>query len=81
MRDYGKTQYRNTLRKRLAKEITQKTYGRRNMVESTVRSIKCKFGASLSSIKFSAQRAAVWVPAQRYLYKVQIYGQYPARCP
>jgi hypothetical protein len=63
MRDYGKTQYRNTLRKRLAKEITQRTYGRRNMVESTVRSIKCKFGVSLGSIKFSAQRAELYCRA------------------
>ena len=62
-RDYGKTQYRKTLRKRLAKEIKQKTYGRREMVESTFKSIKCKFGSSVSCIKISAQRAEVYCRA------------------
>jgi hypothetical protein len=33
------------------------------MVESTVRSIKCKFGTSLNSIKFSAQRAELYCRA------------------
>jgi len=63
MRDYGKTQYRNTLRKKLAGKITQRTYGRRNMIESVVRAIKCKFGASVSSVKFSAQRAELYCRA------------------
>jgi transposase len=63
IREYGKTQYRNTLRKRLAKEIKQRTYGRREMVESTFKAIKCKFGASVSSLKISTQRVEMYCRA------------------
>jgi len=63
MRNYGQTRCRNTLRKRLAKKIKQKTYGRREMVESTFKAIKCKFGASVSSVEISAQRAEIYCRA------------------
>lgn len=63
VRDYGKTNYRNTLRKRLAKEIKKRTYGRREIVEATFKSFKCKFGASVSSVKFPAQRAEMYCRA------------------
>jgi hypothetical protein len=63
IRNYGKTRYRNTLRKRLAEQIKQKTYGRRNMAESTFKAIKCKYGASVSSVNFSAQRAEMYCRA------------------
>jgi hypothetical protein len=64
VRDYGgKCHPRNTLRRRLAKEIKQKTYGRRNIVEAMFKAIKCKFGASVNSVKFSAQRAEMYCRA------------------
>lgn len=64
IRDYGKKYNpRRTLRMRLAKQITQKTYGRREIVESIFKAIKCKFGASISSTKISAQRAEAYCRA------------------
>ncbi len=63
IRNYNGTHYRNTLRKRLAKEITQRTYGRRNIVEAVFKAMNTKFGSSVSSIKFSAQRAEIYCRA------------------
>lgn len=65
MRDYGhKTIYRGkSLRKRCRKTFCLKTYHRREMVESVFSSIKRKFGASLSSVKISAQRAETYCRA------------------
>ena len=64
VRDYGKVRVpRHTLRKRLAKDIKQKTYGRREMVESIFGASKRKFGASVSSVKISAQRAEMYCRA------------------
>ena len=63
IRNYGKTQYRGTLRKRLAEEITQKTYGRREMVEAVFGAIKRKFGASVSSILIHTKRAEIYCRA------------------
>ena len=63
MREYKSLNYRDTLRKRLAKEIKQRTYGRREMVESSFKAIKCKFGASVNSVKISAQRAEMYCRA------------------
>ncbi len=45
------------------KKYTKKTYYRREMVESTFKAIKCKFGASVNSVKFSAQRAEMYCRA------------------
>jgi len=63
VRNYGTPNYRNTLKKRLAKDIKQKTYGRRNMVESTIKSFKGKFGASVSAVNITTQRAEVYCRA------------------
>ena len=40
-----------------------KIYGRRNLVESMFSAIKKKFGASVSSVKISAQRAEMYCRA------------------
>jgi len=62
IRNYGKSRHHNmSLRKNQV--IKQKTYGRREMVESTFKSIKCKFGASVNSVKVSAQRAEMYCRA------------------
>ena len=69
MRDYGKTNPANprkTLRKRLAKKFTKRTYGRRNIVESVFKVLNTRFGSSVSSVKFSAQRAEVYCRAIAY---------------
>jgi len=63
IRDYGKTKHPNTLRKKLADKISQKTYGRREMIEAVFSAMKRKFGPSVSSVKFSAQRAEMYCRA------------------
>jgi len=44
-------------------KYSKRTYHRREMVESTFKAIKCKYGPSVSSIKFSAQRAEMYCKA------------------
>ncbi len=63
IRSFNGKHCRNTLRKRLAKSITKKTYGRRNIVESVFKALNTKFGSSVSSVKFSAQRAEIYCRA------------------
>ena len=68
-RNYGKSNHANprkTLRKRLAKKFTRRVYGRRNIVESVFKTLNARFGPSVSSIKFSAQRAEVYCRAIAY---------------
>ena len=62
IRNYGKAKH-SSMSLRRSQKIKQKTYGRREMVESTFKSIKTKFGASVSSIKISAQRAEIYCRA------------------
>ena len=45
------------------KLFNKKTYNRREIVESVFSAIKRKFGASISSVKFSAQRAEMYCRA------------------
>lgn len=69
VRDYGKTNPANprrTLRKRLTKNFTRKVYGRRNIVESVFKTLNTRFGPSVSSVKFSAQRAELYCRAIAY---------------
>jgi len=62
IRNYGKSRHHlRSLRRN--QNIKQLTYGRREMVESTFKAVKCKFGSSVSSIKFSAQRAEIYCRA------------------
>jgi transposase len=51
------------LRKKCTDNFRMRTYHRREMVESTFSSIKRKFGASVSSVKISAQRAEIYCRA------------------
>jgi hypothetical protein len=44
-------------------KYSKKTYHRREMVESTFKAIKSKFGPSVSSVRFSAQRAEMYCRA------------------
>ncbi len=61
-REYGHSIHKMWSLRRTQK-IKQKTYGRREMVESVFKAIKCKFGASVNSVKFSAQRAEMYCRA------------------
>ena len=65
MRDYGtKKIYRGkSFRKISNKNFNLRTYHRREMVESVFSAIKRKFGSSVSSVKFSAQRAEMYCRA------------------
>lgn len=63
-RNYGKdSHYRKTASKRAAKNFNKRTYGRREMAESVFSAIKRKFGANISSVKISAQRAETYCRA------------------
>ena len=63
-RDYGKPRVGITrLRYTSQKNFRNRTYHRREMVESVFSSIKRKFGASVSSVKFSAQKAEMYCRA------------------
>lgn len=50
-------------RNRAKRDFNLRTYHRREMVESVFSSIKRKFGASVSSVKFSGQRAEMYCRA------------------
>ena len=65
MRDYGtKKIYRGkSYRKLSSKRFNFRTYRRREMIESVFSAIKRKFGSSVSSVKFSAQRAEMYCRA------------------
>ena len=65
-RNYGKKKiprYNTKHRKLGMKLFNKRTYNRREMVETTFSAIKRKFGASVSSVKFSAQRAEMYCRA------------------
>jgi transposase len=51
------------IKKKLAKEIRQKTYGRREMVESVFEAIKRKFRANVNSLSAHTKRAEVYCRA------------------
>ena len=64
IREYGKRRnWRRSLRRRNQKNVHHKRYGRREMIESTFKAIKTKFGASIASHKISAQRAEAYCRA------------------
>jgi len=50
-------------RKRGMKLFRKRTYNRREIIESVISAFKRKFGASVSSVKFSAQRAELYCRA------------------
>ena len=55
--------YRKAASRRAERWFNKRTYGRREMSESVYSAIKRKFGASVSSVKFSAQRAEMYCRA------------------
>ena len=57
------THYRKTAIKRAINLFNKKTYGRREMSESTFSAYKRKFGASVNSVKIKNQRAEVYCRA------------------
>jgi transposase len=52
-----------SLRRKCKENFNKRTYYRREIAESIFKAIKCKFGASISSTKISAQRAEVYCRA------------------
>ena len=61
LRKWGKVKHHMlSLRRQAAKNHSQKTYGRREIVESTFGAIKRKFGASISSINMTGKRAEAY---------------------
>lgn len=64
-RDYGSRKIPRPMahRNRGKRDFNLRTYRRREMAESVFSSIKRKFGASVSSVKFSAQRAEMYCRA------------------
>lgn len=64
IRRWGKPRFGNFgLRMKSSKRFNKRIYHRREMVESVFSAIKRKFGASVNSVKFSAQRAEMYCRA------------------
>jgi transposase len=72
-RDYGKSRHKN-LSLRNNSVVKKRTYGRREMVESVFWAIKRKYGASVSSVRFSAQRAELYCRAIAHNIIFCFYG-------
>ena len=62
-RNWSKPRVGCTRLRHLQKHYHKKRYGRREIVESIFGAIKRKFGASVSSVKFTAQRAELYCRA------------------
>ena len=64
-RDYGVKKIPRAMahRNKGKRDFSNRTYHRREMIESVFSAIKRKFGASVSSVKFSAQRAEMYCRA------------------
>lgn len=65
-RDYGSkkiSRYNTKYRKRGTRLFKKRVYHRREIIESVFSAFKRKFGASVSSAKFSAQRAEIYCRA------------------
>lgn len=76
-RDYGRKKIpRNNTkyRKRAMRFFNKKTYNRREIVESVFSAIKRKYGASVNSVKISAQRAEMYCRAITYNLFFYIVG-------
>ena len=58
-----KNAFRGFVRHKVKKSFSKRVYNRRSIVESVFFSVKRKFGASVSSLKFSAQRAEMYCRA------------------
>jgi hypothetical protein len=62
IRNWSSAKHKMFSLRRLQK-IKQKTYGRREMIESTIKAIKTKFGCSVSSLCLITQRADMYCRA------------------
>ncbi|MEK6876836.1 MAG: transposase, partial [Nanoarchaeota archaeon] len=76
-RDYGSKKiprYNTKYRKRGMKLFRKRTYNRREVIESVISAFKRKFGASVSSVKLSAQRAELYCRAIAHNIIFCFYG-------
>lgn len=76
-RDYGSSKiprYNTRYRKRGMKLFSKRAYNRREIIEAVISAFKRKFGASVSSIKFSAQRAELYCRAIAHNIIFCFYG-------
>ena len=82
-RDYGSkkiARHNTRYRKRAMKLFKKRTYNRRGVVESVFSAFKRKFGPSVSSVKFSAQRAEMYCRAIAHNIFLFLIGLFE-RCP
>jgi hypothetical protein len=76
-RNYGSRKiprYNTRHRKRGMKLFRKRTYNRREIIEAVISAFKRKFGASVSSVKFSAQRAEIYCRAITHNIIFCFYG-------
>lgn len=73
-RDFGKSVHKAWSLRKQAKYYNKKRYGRREIVEAIFGAIKRKFGASVSSIIFSAKRAEMYCRAIAHNILVYLLG-------
>jgi hypothetical protein len=78
-RKKGKAVHQRWSLRRMQK-IKKNVYGRREIIESVFSAIKRKFGASVSSVKFSAQRAEMYCRAITHNIMAYLLGHFE-RCP
>ena len=83
IRNWGKPRFHNfSLRRKNQKYVHPKRYHRREIVESVFKAIKTKFGASVSSVKISAQRAELYCRAIAHNIICCFHGDFKlTRCP
>lgn len=76
-RNYGSKKiprYNTKYRKRGMRLFRKRTYNRREIIEAVISAFKRKFGASVSSVKFSAQRAELYCRAIAHNIIFCFYG-------
>ena len=76
-RNYGSKKiqrYNTKYRKRGMRLFRKRTYNRREIIESVISAFKRKFGVSVSSVKFSAQRAELYCRAITHNIIFCFYG-------
>ena len=77
IREWGKPRFGNLgLRMKSARRFNKRIYHRREMVESVFSALKRKFGVSVSSVKFSAQRAEMYCRAITHNIMGYLFGDF-----
>lgn len=75
IRNWGKVRHKNFSLRRLSQnDWNQKTYGRREMVESVFSAIKRKFGCSVSSLSMRRMRAEMYLRAIAHNLELLLKG-------